>query len=165
MGPRQPDGSLPNLDFLRLREGSPLIDKGTDVELEFAGAAPDLGALELGLTTTGGQGGGSGASGEPGVGGSPSEGGAMTASGGTSTAGTASTTSGTAGVVAGAGAVAAGGNAGLTPAGASSTAASDASSDAGCSCRMPGNGSRRARFESLGVVALVVALGLRRNRR
>lgn len=46
MGPREADGSLPNLDFLELRMGSALIDKGTDVGLPFSGSAPDLGAYE-----------------------------------------------------------------------------------------------------------------------
>lgn len=49
-GPRAPDGSLPRLDFLRLRAGSDLIDAGTDVGLSFVGAAPDLGAYEYGAT-------------------------------------------------------------------------------------------------------------------
>ena len=51
-GPRQADGSLPDLDgFLRLVPGSDLIDAGTDVGLPFSGAAPDLGAFEFGLGT------------------------------------------------------------------------------------------------------------------
>ncbi|HET7539948.1 MAG TPA: right-handed parallel beta-helix repeat-containing protein, partial [Polyangiaceae bacterium] len=52
LGPRQPDGSLPNLDFMKLKAGSKLIDRGTDVGLSFAGAAPDLGAFEYGATST-----------------------------------------------------------------------------------------------------------------
>ncbi|TFW33737.1 pectate lyase [Massilia horti] len=44
--PRQPDGSLPVIRNLRLRAGSALIDKGTDVGLPFHGKAPDLGAFE-----------------------------------------------------------------------------------------------------------------------
>ena len=51
-GPRQPDGSLPRLDLLRLAEGSRLIDAGIDVGLPFVGAAPDLGAYEFGLSTS-----------------------------------------------------------------------------------------------------------------
>jgi hypothetical protein len=47
--PRQADGSLP-ARFARLVNGSDLIDKGMDVEFPFAGAAPDLGAYEFGLT-------------------------------------------------------------------------------------------------------------------
>ncbi len=45
-GPRNPDGSLPTSDFLRLVSGSNLIDAGTDVGLLFNGSAPDLGAFE-----------------------------------------------------------------------------------------------------------------------
>ena len=45
-GPRNADGSLPTLSFLRLAAGSDLIDAGTDVGLPFSGAAPDLGAYE-----------------------------------------------------------------------------------------------------------------------
>ena len=47
-GPRQADGSLPVLDFLRLAPTSGLIDAGIDVGLTFYGAAPDLGAFETG---------------------------------------------------------------------------------------------------------------------
>ncbi|MGB8297262.1 MAG: right-handed parallel beta-helix repeat-containing protein, partial [Polyangia bacterium] len=46
LGPRQADGSLPNVDFLKLAAGSQMIDKGTNVGLPFVGAAPDLGAYE-----------------------------------------------------------------------------------------------------------------------
>ena len=45
-GPRQPDGSLPELAFLRPAAGSDLIDAGVDVGLPFEGSAPDLGAFE-----------------------------------------------------------------------------------------------------------------------
>lgn len=45
-GPRKADGSLPDIDFFKLAEGSDLIDKGIDVELPFTGEAPDLGAFE-----------------------------------------------------------------------------------------------------------------------
>lgn len=45
--PRQPDGSLPKIDFLRLAKGSGLIDAGIDVGLPGVhGSAPDLGAFE-----------------------------------------------------------------------------------------------------------------------
>jgi hypothetical protein len=50
-GPRGADGGLPVLDFLRLADGSDLIDEGTDVGLAFAGSAPDLGAYETGFVT------------------------------------------------------------------------------------------------------------------
>jgi parallel beta-helix repeat protein len=45
-GPRQGDGSLPNLNFLKLVAGSDLINKGTDVGIAYTGSAPDLGAYE-----------------------------------------------------------------------------------------------------------------------
>jgi hypothetical protein len=44
--PRQADGSLPQLPYLRPRAGTAAIDKGVDVGLPFRGAAPDLGAFE-----------------------------------------------------------------------------------------------------------------------
>ena len=46
--PRLPDGSLPVLPHLRLAPGSALTDKGADLGLPYAGAAPDLGAFEGG---------------------------------------------------------------------------------------------------------------------
>jgi chitodextrinase len=50
-GPRQADGSLPTLNFLRLAAGSNLIDKGVDVGLPYFGGAPDLGAYEYSPST------------------------------------------------------------------------------------------------------------------
>lgn len=44
--PRKADGSLPDIDFLKLVPGSDLIDKGVNVGLPFNGIAPDLGAFE-----------------------------------------------------------------------------------------------------------------------
>lgn len=44
--PRNADGSLPDIDFLKLSAGSDLIDQGVDVGLPFLGAAPDIGAFE-----------------------------------------------------------------------------------------------------------------------
>jgi hypothetical protein len=46
MGPRNADGSLPNLSFLKLSAASRMIDRGTNVGLPYSGAAPDLGAYE-----------------------------------------------------------------------------------------------------------------------
>jgi len=43
---RNADGSLPKLNFLRLKTGSDLINAGTNVGLAFNGSAPDLGAYE-----------------------------------------------------------------------------------------------------------------------
>ena len=48
-GVRNADGSLPVMPFLRLAATSGLIDKGTNVGLPYAGAAPDLGCFETGL--------------------------------------------------------------------------------------------------------------------
>jgi len=45
-GPRSPDGSLPQTDFLRLAPASDLVDAGVNVGLPFNGNAPDMGALE-----------------------------------------------------------------------------------------------------------------------
>ena len=47
-GPRKSDGSLPDLNFLKLVQESDLVNKGTDVGLPFNGSAPDLGACETG---------------------------------------------------------------------------------------------------------------------
>jgi hypothetical protein len=46
-GPRNPDGDLPECDFLKLAPDSHLIDTGLDLGLSFEGAAPDLGAFEM----------------------------------------------------------------------------------------------------------------------
>jgi len=48
-GPREPDGSLPHVPFLQLKQASDLIDTGEDVGLPYVGAAPDLGAYEFGV--------------------------------------------------------------------------------------------------------------------
>jgi len=45
-GPREKDGSLPKLSFLRLARTSSLIDAGIDVEEPYHYSAPDLGAFE-----------------------------------------------------------------------------------------------------------------------
>jgi len=45
-GPRKEDGSLPDIDFMKLAKGSELIDAGEDVGLPFTGDAPDVGAFE-----------------------------------------------------------------------------------------------------------------------
>ena len=92
-GPRQPDGSIPNIDFLKLKSGSPLIDKGTDVGLTYAGSAPDLGAYEYGATTP--SGGATNAGGATSTGGATNTGGATSSgSGGRATGGTLSMPSG-----------------------------------------------------------------------
>ena len=45
-GPRNADGSLPDITFMHLAAGSDLIDGGTDVGLPYNGSKPDLGAFE-----------------------------------------------------------------------------------------------------------------------
>jgi hypothetical protein len=45
--PRKADGSLPDVAFMHLADGSDLIDAGTDIGLDYLGAAPDLGAFEF----------------------------------------------------------------------------------------------------------------------
>lgn len=44
--PRNADGSLPSVDFMKLATGSDLIDAGVDVGIEFTGSAPDIGTFE-----------------------------------------------------------------------------------------------------------------------
>lgn len=49
-GPRQADGALPDLDFLKLAPGSAAIDAGTNsTGLPYKGKTPDLGAFEYDL--------------------------------------------------------------------------------------------------------------------
>jgi len=43
---RNSDGSLPDIDFLKLAEGSDLINTGTDIGINYNGSNPDLGAFE-----------------------------------------------------------------------------------------------------------------------
>lgn len=45
---RKEDGSLPDVDFMKLVSGSDLIDSGVDLGLDFNGAAPDVGPFESG---------------------------------------------------------------------------------------------------------------------
>jgi len=48
--PRQTNGDLPYIDFMRLTNTSDCIDAGTNRGFAFYGAAPDLGAFEFGPT-------------------------------------------------------------------------------------------------------------------
>jgi MYXO-CTERM domain-containing protein len=156
-GPREADGSLPlACAFMKLKVGSPLIDRGTDVELPFVGELPDLGAYELGATAVGGSGG----AGTGGVGGS--RGGAM--GGG---AGSAVEPGPAAGGPASGGAVGSGGfpatggsdRAGSGPAAGSATPGDG--SEASCSCGVAG----AARGAHGGLALLLLALTFaRRNR-
>ena len=45
--PREADGSLPEVDFMKLSSGSDLVDKGLDIGFPFYSKAPDLGVFEL----------------------------------------------------------------------------------------------------------------------
>lgn len=51
-GPRQADGSLPNLSFLKLNTSSDLVNAGVNVGLSYLSSAPDLGAYESTGTTS-----------------------------------------------------------------------------------------------------------------
>ena len=44
--PRNADGSLPSINFMKLAATSAMVDAGTNVGLAYNGAAPDLGAFE-----------------------------------------------------------------------------------------------------------------------
>ena len=46
--PRQPNGDLPDISFMRLKPGNPAIDHGVDIGFPYQGKAPDLGAFEAG---------------------------------------------------------------------------------------------------------------------
>jgi hypothetical protein len=45
---RTPGGSLPDISFMKLSQGSCLIDAGIEVGMSFRGKAPDIGAFESG---------------------------------------------------------------------------------------------------------------------
>jgi MYXO-CTERM domain-containing protein len=159
MGPRQPDGSLPNLDFMKLRAGSQLIDKGTNVGLPFAGAAPDLGCYEAGLPS-GGAGGGGGMSG--GMGGSGAEAGRSGGDGGgnggvagTATAGSGMGGAATAGATNGGATSGGSSNGGVASGGAPSagttnTGASGGIASGGTSSGQAGSGANGASGASPG---------------
>lgn len=46
--PRKADGSLPDIHFMQLKNGSQFIDKGKNIGFPFKGKQPDLGAFEAG---------------------------------------------------------------------------------------------------------------------
>jgi Secretion system C-terminal sorting domain len=48
--PRNADGSLPNINFMHLVNGSDLIDAGVDIGLSFNGTKPDIGCFETNYT-------------------------------------------------------------------------------------------------------------------
>lgn len=46
MAPRKADGSLPDIDFMKIAPASALMDAGIDIGFPFSGYAPELGAFE-----------------------------------------------------------------------------------------------------------------------
>ncbi len=111
LGPRQADGSLPDVDFMKLAAGSQMIDKGTNVGLPYVGAAPDLGAYEYGATGGTPTGGATAAGGATATGGATGAAGATAAGGATGVAGStgAGGKTGTGGVTAAGGKTGSGG--------------------------------------------------------
>jgi MYXO-CTERM domain-containing protein len=185
IGPRQADGSLPAIDYLKLKAGSPLIDKGTDVMLPFVGGAPDLGANEFGAVKppVGGSSGTGGTSAHAGntgndTGGVSPSAGTGTGTGGTGTGGNGSTTGGTGSTTGGAPPAATGGSA--TGAGTSATSAGSGTTNAGstgapvdptaphdaagCACSVPGKLPANAQRGLWLLAALGVLVGRRQRR-
>jgi MYXO-CTERM domain-containing protein len=180
LGPRQADGSLPNVDFMRLSASSRMIDKGTDVGLPYVGAAPDLGAYEYGAAPSSGTGGTGGASttgtggasttgtGGKGTGGAGGHGGAMGAAGRAGTGGVVTSTGGapgTGGTPGTGGATGTGGTpdgtGGAAVTGVAGASAGESSS-AGCACAID---ARPPSAWLALVTGLLGAFVLRRRRR
>jgi hypothetical protein len=167
-GPREADGRLPSAcTFMKLKEGSALIDKGENVGLPFVGAKPDLGAYEFaapsggaaasgGAVGAGGASGGSagesaGSSGAGGLGGTGTSGGTAAAgepgSAGGSFAGTGNSAAGVMNGTAGS-AIDTAGAAGAT---------TDDGSAAGCTCTLiPTRETGRGGLVALALLGLVV---------
>ncbi|HYQ43102.1 MAG TPA: right-handed parallel beta-helix repeat-containing protein [Polyangiaceae bacterium] len=171
LGPRQPDGSLPNVDFMKLPNGSKMIDKGTDVGLPYAGTAPDLGAFEFGAVSGGGSAGSAGAgtaAGGRSAGGAPSVAGAGPSAGsgvGGEGAGGAGGASQAGAAPTGAGAPDSGGaNSSLAGADNASGPPKEADSSSGCGCRIVAV-ARSTPASSPALLALLGALALLRRRR
>jgi hypothetical protein len=145
-GARESDGSMPAAcTFMHLKAGSPLIDKGTNVQLPYVGSAPDLGAYEYGATTTGtggstgtggtgGSSGGAGTTGSAGRGGTTGSAGTGGSVGATGTAGRGGTT-GSAGTT---GAAGRGGSVGTT--GTAGTVGTTGAAGTGASTGTAGTG-------------------------
>jgi MYXO-CTERM domain-containing protein len=193
-GPRQADGSLPCVPFMRLAPTSQLIDRGVDVGIAFLGAAPDLGAFEQGACVSspppgtgggpgsGGSGGMAGMTGGTGGAGATATGGAggggQGGFGGGFGAGFGLPGTGGAGPSASGGAPTSGGTGGVR--GGSADASSAAGSDSvpgarppgegagggGCSCALNGDGAGASGTEARLALALgaLMALTLRRRR-
>jgi hypothetical protein len=184
LGPREADGSMPAAcNFLKLKAGSPLIDKGKDVMLPFVGTAPDLGAYEYGaVTPVGGAGGssggamggaagaaGSGSGGSagsgPSSGGAPNPGSGGSGEGGSLLAGSGPGGSSTAGSPAGG--ATGNGMAGQTAVAGSGAAPSDRA-DSGCACGIAlgaRSGGEDGRARWLGFASALAAVLFARSRR
>ena len=155
-GPRLADGGLPSLANFHLATGSDLIDKGVNLGLPYVGAAPDLGAFEVGDTggtpdggaggadagradSGGSGGGGTGAGGSAGAAGTGADGGRADASGMAGRAGNG----GVGGSGGSAGASGAGGtDAGATTGAGGSAGASGGGAGAGGAAGTDGAGGR-----------------------
>jgi MYXO-CTERM domain-containing protein len=105
---RQADGSLPNLPFLHLAANSPLIDKGINVGLPYAGTAPDLGAFETGEVYDPTDGGATSLPPDSGVSGSSTGSSGSTAGASTGSSGAAGSSTGASGSIDGGGSGSAG---------------------------------------------------------
>jgi Right handed beta helix region len=169
MGPRQADGSLPNLPFMKLSATSQLIDKGVDVKLPFTGAKPDLGAYEYGAVASAGSGGGSAAGGAGGGAGSSGGEAPLSGTSGGDSAGGVNDLAGAPGGGAlsmpGGGAAPIAGNASTQPsAGSSGQAANDTPPPdaASCGCRLAA--AHRTSSGLLFALLAGLALGFRRRR-
>ncbi len=145
--PRQADGSLPAVPNFHLAQGSDLIDKGTNVNLPFAGSAPDLGCFETGLAASGGSSGIGGTSGTA-TGGAGATAGGVTGAGGTNgvggtttPAGGASSLGGAPSANAGAGNIGAGGGSFTPGSGGASNAAPGGSTMVGAAGTTSASGS------------------------
>lgn len=186
-GPREADGSLPAAcAFMKLKAGSPLIDRGTDVGLAYAGATPDLGAYEFGQSPSTGTGGGGSGSGGGSAGtstggiagsaaaGSSNSAGGQSAGGVPGTAGTSASAGSMSVSGSSAGGSSANGVAGSNGVGGASSHGggadardpapmADPSESGGCSCRAVGQSNEVSRFAWL-AVAFGLGVHLRRRR-
>jgi hypothetical protein len=172
---RQTDGSLPVLPFLRLATNSPLVDKGTDVGLPYAGKAPDLGCFEVGLPFDPSDGGAGDGSAGPFDAGGAAEGGSSggSSSGGSSSSGSSSGgsstdggSSGASGSSSGAGVDAGSPGSSGSPVGADASASTTAAAGtpAGCGCEAVGSASARSAIAwPAALVAIAYVVGRMRK--
>lgn len=171
--PRQADGTLPNISFMHLVDGSDLINKGEDVGLPFVGAAPDLGAFEFGASDrTAGAGGATGTAGATGAGGVTGKGGATTGTAGAGGVAHAGRTAGSGSTggrsVTGNGGVATAGTGPVMTNGGSATAdvsGTAGDSAGGCGCRIHGGEVHGRNLTGSALFGLLLFLGRIRRRK